>query len=60
MNCNSGRKLEVPVCETLPTATVTAFGTVFACMNDLTSFQDVDQYDSVMQIQRMTNQEHRL
>ena len=35
--CNSGRKLDVPVCEILPVATVTELGIVLACMKDLTS-----------------------
>lgn len=37
INSSSGKKLDVPVCEILPVATVTALGMVFACMNDLTS-----------------------
>lgn len=37
MYFNSGRKVDVPVWESFPVATVTWFGIVFACMKDLTS-----------------------
>ena len=37
MNFNSGKKLEVPVWDNFPVATVTAFGIVLACIKDFTS-----------------------